>query len=114
MGMGHPHHGRKWDRLARYIRRARYSDERNRARFQRGHQPVEGFFDSPGGGYAVIVAALPGEQVGVMFDVQIDDLAPLGTALARRFSESVVLRVKITTSSALAPRNRCNVARADS
>ena len=129
VGVGHLDHRGKGHRFAGDIRRACNGDQRNRAFFERGLEPVQGFFQCPAGDNAVIIATLPGEQVGMMLDVEIDDLAslcprpfgplpfgrlPFGTAFANRFSESVVLRVKITTSSVRAPRNRCNVARADS
>ncbi len=145
VGVGHLDHRGKWHGFAGDIRRACNGDQRNRAFFERGLEPVQGFFQCPAGDNAVIIATLPGEQVGMMLDVQIDDLASLWPAsllarcrlarcrlarcrlarcrLARcRLAPPLptgsanqwYLRVKITTSSVHTPRNRCNIARADS
>ena len=80
MGVGHLDHRGKGHRFAGDIRRACNGDQRNRAFFERGLEPVQGFFQCPAGDNAVIIVTLPGEQVGMMLDVQIDDLAFLWPA----------------------------------
>lgn len=63
-----------------------------------------------GGDDASVGHTLPGQQVGVVFDVQVQDLARClainhGKASGQQVQESVVFLVKITESSARPPTN---------
>ena len=68
----------------------------------------QGGREGGGGDDAAVRHLLPGQQVGVVLDVQVEDFAggpavPRGRQPASRFRESVVFRVKMTESSGRPP-----------
>ena len=76
--VGHLHDGRKGDHLACHVGGAGNGEQGGRAFFQVPGQPFDRLGQRGGRGDAPVGVTLPGEQVGVVLDVQVDDLTAGG------------------------------------